>query len=184
MQMGICFHDSFSRGVALDWSTYRRRTFSVMRGRAAQQKGIQDFDPFDRDDAWYVLALDEDGCIDGWARLLPTTAPYLLAARFPQLLNGLAPPCSPEIWELSRFAAVDLERAAASPLGPCASPVAEGLLRAAVSTAAEQGAKHVITVSTLGIERLLRHAGFRSHRTGPPVMSDGHPLFACWIPLV
>ncbi len=184
MQRVTCFHDSFPHVVVWELARYRRRTFSAMRGRPPQHKGTQDFDPFDHDDAWYVVALDEDGRIDGWARLLPTTAPYLLAGRFPQLLNGLVPPCSPEIWELSRFAAVDLEYTAASPLGPCASPVAVGLLRAAVATAVEQGARHVITVSTLGIERLLRHAGFRSHRTGPPVIADGHALFACWIPVV
>lgn len=139
------------------------------------------FDPFDRDDTRYVVCRDGDGHITGCARLLPTTAPYLLAQLFPQLLNGAEPPCSPQVWELSRFAAVDLGNVDALPLNPCSSPIAAALLQAALAAAAEQGAKHVITVASLGMERLLRHAGFRSHRAGPPVILDGRALFACWI---
>ena len=42
-------------------------------------------------------------------------------------------------------------------------------------------AQRLITVSPLGIERLLRREGFRAHRAAPPQIIDGHPIFACWI---
>src|SRR3546814_13625445 len=40
----------------------------------------------------------------GTWRMLPTTGPYMLRDVFPQLLDGLPPPCGPRIWEGSRFA--------------------------------------------------------------------------------
>jgi len=183
MQIVTGSYDSHSRGLATELARYRHRVFVEMMGWELQCKDGLEFDQFDRADTRYVAARDDDGRINGCARLLPTTAPYLLAEVFPQLLNGLPAPCAPDVWELSRFAAVDLAQAAASPLGSYSSPVAVGLLKAALAAAAEQGATRVITVSPLGIERLLQRAGFRAHRAGPPVMVDGRALFACWIPV-
>lgn len=66
-----------------------------------------EFDQFDRSDTKHLIALGQGEDIVGCARLLPTTRPYLLESVFPALLNGQPPPSSPEVWELSRFAAVD-----------------------------------------------------------------------------
>ena len=117
----------------------------------------------------------------GTARLLPTNCPYLLGDVFLQLMNGLPVPDSSEIWELSRFAAVDFNAATTSALVQFSSPTAVGLLRASLKHAASLGAKRLITVSPLGIERLLRKARFLVHRAGPPMLMDGHPILACWI---
>ncbi|HSW18141.1 MAG TPA: N-acylhomoserine lactone synthase, partial [Ramlibacter sp.] len=65
--------------------------------------------------------------------------------------------------------------------GQFSSPVAVGLLEKAIEVAAAQGAQRLITVSPLGIERLLRREGFRARRAAPPKIIDGHPIFACWI---
>ncbi|MFP0793020.1 acyl-homoserine-lactone synthase AbaI, partial [Acinetobacter baumannii] len=51
----------------------------------------------------------------------------------------------------------------------------------AINFAREQGAKQLITTSPLGVERLLRAAGFRAHRAGPPMTIDGYSMFACLI---
>jgi N-acyl-L-homoserine lactone synthetase len=183
MQIFTGSYDSLASGFAVELARYRHRVFVEMMGWELQCKDELEFDQFDRDDTRYVACRDDQGRMVGCARLLPTTAPYLLAEVFPQLLHGMAPPCSPEVWELSRFAAVDLEGGSASQPGSFSPPVAVGLLKAALAAAAEQGATHVITVSPLGIERLLQRAGFRSHRAGPPVTVDGRALFACWIPV-
>ena len=55
------------------------------------------------------------------------------------------------------------------------------LLQETIAVAATQGAKRLITVSPVGVERLLAKAGFHAHRAGPPMIVDGHPIFACWI---
>jgi N-acyl-L-homoserine lactone synthetase len=140
-----------------------------------------ELDQFDRLDTVYIIAQDGHGCINGCARLLPTNSPYLLGEVFPQLLNGMPPPCTSDVWELSRFAAVDFNAPTASSLSQFSSPVAVGLLHAALKCAAAHGAKRLITVSPLGVERLLRKAGFHTHRVAPPVIIGGQPLFACWI---
>jgi N-acyl-L-homoserine lactone synthetase len=127
------------------------------------------------------VAQDAAGEIAGCGRLLPTTRPYLLGDVFPQLLNGAPPPASPEVWELSRFCAVDLNARLSGPLSQMVSPVAVEIVRAALRCVAELGAKRLITVSPVGIERLIRRAGLRSHRAGPPMVIDGHAIFACLI---
>lgn len=181
MQVVIGAPESLPGGVFQKLSRYRHKVFVEKLGWELQTPKGMELDQFDRHDTVYVVAQDERGSVNGCARLLPTTRPYLLAEVFPQLLQGMPPPCSQEVWELSRFAAVDFDAPMASSLSQFSSPVAVGLLQAALSCAAAQGAKRLITVSPLGIERLLRKAGFHAHRVAPPVIVDGHPLFACWI---
>lgn len=150
-----------------------------MLGWELQSSNGMELDQFDRPDTIYVVAQNDAGQVTGCARLLPTDRPYLLGEVFPQLLNGMKPPSSPDIWELSRFAAVDFDDQAVS--GQFSSPIAVELLRKALACATSHGAKRLITVSPLGVERLLRKSGFHAHRAGPPMVIDGHPVFACWI---
>ncbi len=160
---------------------YRHRVFVQKLGwDVPSQDGIE-ADQFDRADTVYVVGRDARGQVCGCARLLPTTRPYLLGEVFPQLLNGLPPPASPDIWELSRFAATDFNSEATSAVGKISSEAATELMRASIVCAAHQGATRLIMVTNIGVERLLRRAGFQAHRAGPPMVIDGHPLFACWV---
>jgi len=160
---------------------YRHKVFVERLGWQLQTFNYAEQDQFDRFDTVYVISRDERGDISGCARLLPTTQPYLLGDVFPQLLNGMPPPNSPDVWELSRFAAVDFNAKTSCALGQFSSPITVTLLQEAIAYAASQGAKRVITVSPVGVERLLKRTGFHSHRAGPPMVVDGHPIFACWI---
>ena len=162
-------------------SRYRHEVFIQRLGWNLQTPDGVEVDQFDREDTVYVVAQDDDGNIAGCGRLLPTTRPYLLSEIFPQLMNGAPPPSSPAVWELSRFCAVDLNAKLSGPLSQMVSPVAIKIVRAALECAAGMGANQLITVSPVGIERLIRRAGLRSHRAGPPVVIDGHALFACLI---
>ena len=162
-------------------SRYRHEVFVQRLGWNLQTPDGIEIDQFDRADTVYVVAQDDAGEIAGCGRLLPTTRPYLLSEIFPQLLNGAPPPSSPAVWELSRFCAVDLNAKLCGPLSQMVSPVAVKIVRAALSCAASLGASQLITVSPVGIERLIRRAGLRCHRAGPPMIIDGHALFACLI---
>lgn len=169
------FTPEFERAVA----AYRHKIFIERLGWQLPVKDGLERDQFDRPDTIYVVAHNDTGGICGCARLLPTTRPYLLGEVFPQLMNGLPVPATHEVWELSRFAAADISNTAMS-----AAETANHsryLLSAAVATAFEQGATRIITVSPLGIERLLHRMGVHAHRAGPPVFVDGKPIFACWI---
>ncbi len=160
---------------------YRHRVFVETLGWQMQCRDALEFDQFDREDTLYIVAQNENGDVIGTARLLPTTRPYLLSEVFPNLLNGLPPPRSPEVWELSRFAAMDFSGTTVAALDQFSSPITTSLLRAASRCAMEQGARRMVTVSPLGVERLLRRIGFQSHRLGPPTFVNQQPLFACSI---
>jgi len=172
--------DSFSAGVLLDMARYRHQVFVEKLGWKLDTRGRFELDEFDRKDTIYLIARDPQGLIVGTSRLLPTHRPYLLASVFPQLLGDLPAPCSPHIWELSRFAAVDVAR-----LGPSEDPhgssLALDMLSVAMQAVAGHGGQRLISVSPLGVERILRRAGLRAHRAAPPVLIDGTYLFACYI---
>lgn len=160
---------------------YRHRVFVERLGWSLPVTNGAELDQFDRSDTLYMVAQDDEGNIIGCARLLPTTRPYLLSEIFPQLFNGHPPPHSPEVWELSRFAAIDPSGRTASPKAQFSSPFTIRLLEESMACAAANGAARLITVSPLGVERLLRKAGISAHRAGPPMVIDGQPLFACCI---
>lgn len=137
-------------------------------------------DEFDKPGATHLVAMDGEGAIVGYARLLPTTEPYLLTTHFPELLNGLPAPCTPLVWELSRYAA----------MGPCgdgpdgrADPeaqtrVGKQLLLAAVQYVAARGGQDVVFCTTVAIERLAYRWGVDLHRLGRPHRVGGSLLVA------
>lgn len=139
-------------------------------------------DQFDREDTVYVVAEDEKGQVAGCARLLPITRSFLLGEVFPQLMNGLPVPCSPDVWELSRFST----RPGEPGIGLSKDEQRHRfclLFRTLVRAAKERGATRLITFTALGVERILRQIGIHAHRVGPPQPIDGKPVIALWIEL-
>ncbi|AIY41827.1 Autoinducer synthesis protein SolI [Collimonas arenae] len=161
--------------------SYRHKVFVETLGWNLDTKEGIELDQFDHAGTIYVVALDEDCEVIGCGRLLPTSQPYLLGEVFPQLLKGATPPCTPDIWELSRFAAMDFNKKSDTVLDQVSSSIAVKLLQAAIACAARLGAKRLVTVSPIGMERWLRRGGFVTQRMAPPMTIDGHALFACLI---
>jgi N-acyl-L-homoserine lactone synthetase len=160
---------------------YRHRVFIERLGWPLESEQGCERDRFDTGHTVYVALEDERQQIAGCARLLPTTQPYLLSEVFPQLLQGAAAPCDPRVWELSRFASMDFASAELTPLAQFSSSATAQLLRAVLDCAGHLGARQLITVSPLGIERLLRRLGADGRRAGPPMTLGGQAMFACWI---
>jgi acyl homoserine lactone synthase len=159
---------------------YRHKVFiERLRWPLAVEDGLE-HDQFDRHDTVYVVARDADGEIFGCARLLPTLQPYLLGDVFPDLFDGAEPPCSEEVWELSRFA---MSRVATGRDGVRVEHHSRRLLAQAVSTASAFGARRLVTVSPLSVERLLRQMDVHVRRAGPVLKIDGKPVCACIIEL-
>lgn len=185
--MTVGMPERLPAGLFSEVSRYRHKVFVEKLGWNLQTRDGFELDQFDRPDTFYVVSRDGDGHVNGCARLLPTHRPYLLGDVFPQLLNGLPPPCSPEVWEISRFAAMDFNQQVSAAAGQFSSPITIQLLQESIACAVAHGAKRLITVSPIGIERLLhrvlRKSGCYAHRAGPPMIIDGHPIFACWIEL-
>ncbi|MCR6480879.1 GNAT family N-acetyltransferase [Variovorax sp. ZS18.2.2] len=173
--------DALAPGLMSGLARYRHRVFVEKLGWNLACPDGAELDQFDRADTLYLVARRDDGELVGTARLLPTHRPYLLGDVFPQLMGASPLPNTPDVWELSRFAAVDFDARAAGPLSQFSSVITIDLLRKALSLAARKGVRRLISVSPLGVERLLRTAGFRARRAGPPLVINGQSIFACWI---
>lgn len=152
---------------------YRRAVFIERLGWGLHTIGGMELDEFDGPDAVYVCSHDEEGSVNGVARLLSTTGSYLLEKVFPQLWAGPELPKDFGVWELSRFATT----ATGDALRPSAQQVdaetASNLLRQVIRVANSNGANSLITVSPIAMERLLRVNGFRVSRTGVPMIVEG-----------
>lgn len=172
-----------SHELMTDLARYRHQVFVQRLGWQLVLQGEDELDQFDGPDTLYVVAQEPGESISGCARLLPTTGPYLLADVFPELLNGLPAPCSADVWELSRFAAVNFDQRTTLPLAQFSASAAAALMRAAMACAAEHGARRLVTVTVLAMERLMRRMGLNAHRIGPPRMIDDSLTYACWIEL-
>lgn len=131
--------DALPPGMLFEMAHYRHRVFVQGLGWTLSASQRIELDEFDRRDTQYMIALDSHRRIVGTARLLSTEQPYLLKDVFPQLLGGARFPRSPQIWELSRFAAVDLESTRLDPYRALASPLALQVLEAAMCLAAKCG---------------------------------------------
>ncbi len=147
---------------------YRREVFINQLGWELSTVNGMELDEFDGPDAVYVCSHDDDGQVSGVARLLPTTAPYLMKKVFPELWGGKQLPNDPKIWELSRFAAATPY--SSGPIEHQASAKhASELLRNVMRVASLLGAQTLITVSPVGMERLLRLNDFCAKRAGLPM---------------
>jgi N-acyl-L-homoserine lactone synthetase len=162
-------------------SHYRHQVFIERLGWDLPTNGNSEQDQFDKPYAFYVVALNVENRVIGCARLLPTSKPYLLGEVFPQLLNGKSLPQSSKIWELSRFAAMDVRDLSKKRNKTLCSNITLGLLRTVISNARSRGVDRLITVSPAAIERLLRTTGYKHHRAGPPITVNSESLMAFWI---
>jgi acyl homoserine lactone synthase len=181
VEQGTCAQ--LHTGVEAELAEYRYHVCVETLGWSLPcEKGIE-HDQFDGPDTVYVVARDVTGSICGCARLLPTTAPYLLANVFPQLLGAMAAPRNAQVWELSRFST----HVIGSSRGPLRREEARSrfcaLLAAVIRTVAERGATRLITFTAVGIERILRSIGLHAHRVGTPQLIAGQPVMALWIEL-
>jgi acyl homoserine lactone synthase len=137
----------------------------------------REVDVYDLLEPHYML-VRLDGEIRGCWRLLPTTGPYMLRDVFPQLLGGQAAPCSPAVWELSRFVMDPSHRAAG---GFASSTISS--MQEAVRFAARMGIERYVTVTTLPMERLLRRTGLSLTRCGAPAGIGREQTVALDIPM-
>ncbi len=161
--------------------TYRHAVFvERLKWDLPGAKDGLEIDQFDRDDTIYVTARNARNALCGCARLLPTTRPYLLGSIFPELISAELIPCSSDVWEISRFCSVDIENVSVRS-GQVDAAGCRKILAGTVTCAMEVGAKRLIGVSVIGIERILSRLGVHAYRAGPLMKIRGHNIFAFWL---
>lgn len=174
--------NTITSDVIIKLGQYRHKVFVETLGWPLPVESNLEFDQFDRSDTQYLIAFNHDHQIIGTGRLLPCDKPYLLADVFPELMEGGVIPRAAHVWELSRFSSMDFSaQTAPQAAAQFHSPASPLLLQAALDLAAQAGVSRLITVSPLGIERILRRLGFSASRAAPPRRVQGAMLFACWI---
>lgn len=155
---------------------YRHKVFVGQLGWELRTQDGAELDQLDRPDIVYVVAQDDEGQIFGRARLLPTTRPYLL---FSMVCCRRAPLMFGRFRASRQWTSIIRPRRWGKFLRRWLSSCFRNRLLALPRMG--HGAKRLIAVSVIGVKRLLCRAGSRAHQAGPPMIIDGHPIFACWI---
>ncbi len=156
----------------------RHEVFRERLGWEVRSQARREHDRYDQLDPVYIVAADNARRVQGCWRLLPTCGDYMLRDTFPELLAGEPAPISSRIWELSRFAV-----AARGGSSRVMHEVTLQLLEAAFDFAASQGIDHYVTVTSVALERLMKHAGIPLRRFGDGrARRVGEVLsVACWV---
>ncbi|WP_081053623.1 acyl-homoserine-lactone synthase [Burkholderia territorii] len=124
-----------------------------------------EWDHFDGENTIQIVELTSEEQVCGCARLMPTTAPYLLRELLPRSSN-LVFPSSPAVWELSRFAGSGMQ-----------------LFPYVMAVAASLGATRIIGAVTHAIARLYRRFGLDLQSVGPHPETATSPFVVCAIDL-
>jgi N-acyl-L-homoserine lactone synthetase len=142
------------------------------------QAGIER-DQYDSDHAVYFVVRDGANNVTACARLLPTTAPYMLADVFPHLLGDHPAPRTAAVWELSRFATSTRKSGEARVLS--LSQPTQDLLEAILEFGRQHAIQQLALVTSVSIERLLLRAGFNVHRAAAPAATPDGLIVALFI---
>jgi N-acyl-L-homoserine lactone synthetase len=135
-----------------------------------REEGLET-DDFDDEHAIYILITDnEDDRVIGGARLLDTSRRSILGEIFPELVAN-NPPADPRIFEVTRFTA---PRHAAPEDRSRTIELLWGLQAYALSA----NLTHLVSVSYLSLEPILRRAGYRFSRLGGVHEMDGTKIAA------
>ncbi|RWR03015.1 acyl-homoserine-lactone synthase [[Pantoea] beijingensis] len=156
--------NNFNKTELRDIHQLRAKIFKDRMGWEVPILSGMEIDGYDALDPYYMVIRNNTDRVCGCWRLLPTKGPYMLKDTFPELLHGVLAPVSERVWELSRFA---IETDNNNHFG--FAQRAMDAMRKIVTFADENGIDKYVTVTTVPIERLLRHAGVDITRFGIPL---------------
>jgi len=139
-----------------------------------------EIDRYDALNPYYMIINRYAGqsSVCGCWRILPTTGPNMLAHTFPELLHGQSAPCSESVWELSRFA---IEAPNDNLFG--FSHGTTQAIHAIVNFAIRHEVKQFVTVTSVGVEKMLIRLGLDISRFGPALQVGAERVVALRIDL-
>lgn len=129
-------------------------------------------DQFDDGTATYLVVTERGGRLVGGARLLDTSHRSLLAEIFPYLVDGPLP-ADPKVLEVTRFVVAPGRQMSADGANICME-----LLWGIQAYGIWAGLSHLVSVSYLSLEPILRRAGYRYRRLGRVEEMDGSRIAA------
>ena len=123
-------------------------------------------DEFDALDPTYILAVDADDHVIGCARLLPASGPTMLESVFSSLLEGRAFQSHPRMVESSRFCVDTVQKPVRG--GRLLNETTQTMFAAIAHWCCINGYSEIVTVTDVGLERLLYRSGWPLKRLGAP----------------
>lgn len=150
------------RGQECEWELeelfrLRYRVFKERLGWDVECHNGMERDRFDDLDPVNLALRGPTGFIEGCVRLLPTTGPNMLRDVFPTLLDGEPAPCSPHIWESSRFS-LDAKSTEKSQVGLTWGT--HELFAGMIEFGLSWRLSHIVTVTDRRVQRILKRGGW------------------------
>ncbi len=164
MQFQIGRRTDFNSAKLNSMHFLRAEVFKYKKGWDVTLLSGMEIDGYDALNPFYLLIDDpsDSKSVMGCWRILPTTGPYMLKDTFPELCEEQIPEAE-DVWELSRFAVQTKERTSMQ-----FSNTARNAIREIVAFGVNQQLHSYVTVTTVGVERMLRKLGIRTDRLGKP----------------
>lgn len=164
MQFQIGRRSEFNSAKLNSMHFLRAEVFKYKKGWDVTLLSGMEIDGYDALNPLYLLIDDpcDSQSVMGCWRILPTTGPYMLKDTFPELCEEKIPEAV-DVWELSRFAVQTKE-----PTAMQFSDTSREAIREIVNFGISQKLHSYVTVTTVGVERMLRKLGVKTERLGRP----------------
>ncbi|KTT63908.1 hypothetical protein NS383_17725 [Pseudomonas oryzihabitans] len=158
--------ENISSHLLTDMHRLRASVFKDRKGWDVAMIADMEIDGYDALTPSYMLLLDEhdEHRVKGCWRILPTTGPYMLKDTFASLFQAGEPPAAANVWELSRFAITGSANDGFGFSTTVLQAIGHLILHAHA-----HGVEKLITVTSVGVEKMLRRAGFDLSRLGSPL---------------
>ncbi len=171
----------FYRAQVWDMFNERRKAFYERCGwRDLMVFEGAEVDDFDDDRAVYLMALDEEGLVDGAVRARPTEDRCILADKYPQMIGPDTPPLKgPEVWETTRIFTTERYRSRRQKGSRRAFEI--GLASMEVIVAA--GGRRMVGMIDLQLLPMLDDAGGATQIAGPPMQYAYGTMVGTWTPV-
>ena len=161
-----------------DYLRLRKSFFVDTLGWDIPHDAAVEMDQYDNPLAHYSVVL-RDGAVVGGARAMPTTSiwgshTYMLrdavAGRLADIPDQVLSKQieTPQVWECTRLVISDAVKGAAD-RSQCLTLIVDGLVR----VARRYGAKELMSLSPITLERALRQLGYGARRIGEPYVNEG-----------
>lgn len=177
MIISINRHDKIDTSTLNEMYTLRARVFKGKKRWDVQIKDNKEIDTYDALNPYYMIirkkvSFELIGC---W-RILYTTGPYMLKDIFPDLLHGCSAPSDDKTLELSRFIVCS-----DAPNNSKLSIITLKAIQSLVVFATTLNVSRLVTVTTVGVERMLIRSGISIARLGPPLQIGVEKTVALYI---
>lgn len=119
-----------------------------------------EFDDYDQPYATYIVRTNPDNEVDACCRLIPTDRPYMLAERYPEFIETMDIPKSPQVWEATRFAATNEARKQSQ------GKIMAQMIASMIEFGLQNDITNYISLTTDNVAPILKKSGWDSRPVG------------------